>query len=144
LDRFYYPIKTTYATALSTSFNYSYKDPNLSLFLEGLSSSEYYDVPFPYNSLQEEYEVTPQNIKSAIYGRSFYDKVSDVVIRPNSEYIYYRVGNDYVKDVIKNIKGGLGSGCSYSGVDFLHDLYKESMYTRVSPLTVKESLPHGR
>jgi IMP dehydrogenase len=49
-----------------------------------------------------------------------------------------------VKDIIKDIRGGLGSGCSYSGVDFLHDLYKESMYTRVSPLTVKESLPHGR
>jgi IMP dehydrogenase len=49
-----------------------------------------------------------------------------------------------VKDVIKDIRGGIGSGCSYSGVDFLHDLYKDSMYTRVSPLSVKESLPHGR
>jgi IMP dehydrogenase len=49
-----------------------------------------------------------------------------------------------VKSVIKDIKGGLGSGCSYSGVDFLHDIYKDSMYTRVSPLSVKESLPHGR
>ena len=49
-----------------------------------------------------------------------------------------------VRDVIKDIKGGLGSGCSYSGVDFLHDLYKDSMYIRVSPLSVKESLPHGR
>ena len=49
-----------------------------------------------------------------------------------------------VKDVLKDIKGGLGSGCSYSGVDFLHDLYRESMYTRVSSLSVKESLPHGR
>jgi IMP dehydrogenase len=50
----------------------------------------------------------------------------------------------YVKDVIKNIKGGLASGCSYSGVDFLHDLCKDSMYITVSPLSVKESLPHGR
>lgn len=49
-----------------------------------------------------------------------------------------------VKDIIKNIKGGIGSGCSYSGVDFLCNLYQESMYTRVSPLTVKESLPHGK
>ncbi len=45
---------------------------------------------------------------------------------------------------IKEIRGGLGSGCSYSGVDSLHDLYKDSMYIRVSPLSVKESLPHGR
>lgn len=49
-----------------------------------------------------------------------------------------------VKNVIKDIKGGIGSGCSYSGVDFLHDLYKDSMYVRVSPLSIKESLPHGR
>ena len=49
-----------------------------------------------------------------------------------------------VKDIIKDIIGGLGSGCSYSGVDFLHDLYKDSMYTRVSTLSVKESLPHGQ
>ena len=49
-----------------------------------------------------------------------------------------------VKDIIKDIKGGLGSGCSYSGIDFLERLHKESMYTRVSPLSVKESLPHGR
>ena len=107
LDRFYYPIKTTYATALSTSFNYSYTDPNISLFLERLSSSEYYDVPFPYNTLEEEYTITPQNIKSAVYGRTFYDKISDVVIKPNSEYIYYRVGNNYVKDVIKSIEDSL-------------------------------------
>jgi IMP dehydrogenase len=49
-----------------------------------------------------------------------------------------------VKDIIKDIKGGLGSGCSYSGVDFLMHLYENSMYTKVSPLSVKESLPHGR
>jgi IMP dehydrogenase len=48
-----------------------------------------------------------------------------------------------VKNIIKDIKGGIGSGCSYSGVDFLHNLYKDSMYIRVSPLSVKESMPHG-
>jgi IMP dehydrogenase len=49
-----------------------------------------------------------------------------------------------VKDIFKDIKGGIGSGCSYSGVDFLCNLYQESMYVKVSPLTVKESMPHGR
>jgi IMP dehydrogenase len=49
-----------------------------------------------------------------------------------------------VKEIIKDIKGGIGSGCSYSGVDFLHDLYNNSMYIKVSSLSVKESLPHGR
>ena len=49
-----------------------------------------------------------------------------------------------VKDIFKDIKGGIGSGCSYSGVDYLCNLYQESMYVRVSPLTVKESMPHGK
>ena len=49
-----------------------------------------------------------------------------------------------VKDIFKDIKGGLGSGCSYSGVDYLCNLYQESMYVKVSPLTVKESMPHGK
>ena len=107
LDRYYYPIKTSYAAALSTSFNYSFEDPNLKLFIQALSANEYYDVPFPYNSLEEEATVTPETIKSAIYGRSFYDKRSDVVILPNKEYIYYRVGDNYVKDVIKTIEDTL-------------------------------------
>ena len=49
-----------------------------------------------------------------------------------------------VKDIFKDIRGGIGSGCSYSGVDYLCNLYQESMYVRVSPLTVKESMPHGK
>ena len=49
-----------------------------------------------------------------------------------------------VKDIFKDIRGGLGSGCSYSGVDYLCNLYQESMYVRVSPLSVKESMPHGK
>jgi IMP dehydrogenase len=49
-----------------------------------------------------------------------------------------------VEDIIRDIRGGIGSGCSYSGVDFLCNLYQESMYTRVSPLSVKESMPHGK
>lgn len=104
LDRYYYPIKTSYSSALKTSFNYSFDDPSLNLFMGKLSTQEYYDVPFPYNSLEEEYEVTPQTIKSATYGRSFYDKRSDLVILPNKEYIYFRVGNKYVKEIIKTIE----------------------------------------
>jgi hypothetical protein len=57
--------------------------------------------------LQYNGTIISNNIKSAVYGRTFYDKVSDVVIKPNSEYIYYRVGNNYVKDVIKSIEESL-------------------------------------
>jgi IMP dehydrogenase len=49
-----------------------------------------------------------------------------------------------VKDVINKIIGGIGSGCSYSGVHNLEDLSKEALYTLVSSNSVKESIPHGQ
>ena len=70
------------------------------------------------------------------------NKDKDIAVAEGISTIIPHKGS--VKDVIKDIKGGIGSGCSYSGVDFLHDLHKESLYIKVSPLTVKESLPHGR
>jgi IMP dehydrogenase len=47
-----------------------------------------------------------------------------------------------VYDIIKDIRGGIGSGCSYSGVSKLKDLYTNAMYIKVSTLTIKESMPH--
>lgn len=49
-----------------------------------------------------------------------------------------------VVNILNDIKGGLGSGCSYSGVNKLRDLCKESMYVEVSSLSNKESIPHGK
>ena len=48
-----------------------------------------------------------------------------------------------VSDIFKNIRGGLGSGCSYSGVHRLKDLYNDAMYIEVSSLSVSESRPHA-
>lgn len=47
-----------------------------------------------------------------------------------------------VNHILKQIKGGLGSGCSYSGVDKLQDLAENSGYTEVSSLSMNESKPH--
>ena len=47
-----------------------------------------------------------------------------------------------LEEVIKNIRAGIGSGCSYSGVLKLEDLYENSMYMEVSTLSIKESRPH--
>lgn len=47
-----------------------------------------------------------------------------------------------VNSIIKDIRGGLGSGCSYSGVAKLEELYVNAMYLKVSTLTIKESRPH--
>jgi IMP dehydrogenase len=48
-----------------------------------------------------------------------------------------------VYHVLKTIKGGLGSGCSYSGEHRLRDLHEGSMYIEVSSLSVTESKPHA-
>lgn len=48
-----------------------------------------------------------------------------------------------VNNILNDIRGGLGSGCSYSGVENLSDLYENSMYTEVSALSIKESKPHA-
>ena len=48
-----------------------------------------------------------------------------------------------VIDTLKEIKGGLASGCSYSGVTSLVDLPYNSQYIKVSSNSLKESQPHG-
>lgn len=48
-----------------------------------------------------------------------------------------------VSDIFKSIRGGLGSGCSYSGVHRLKDLCEGAMYIEASSLSVSESKPHA-
>ena len=103
LDRYYIPEKTSYASALSTSFTLNYSEPINTLFKQKLSSVEYYDVPYVYNTLEEEFAETPQTINSALYGISFFDKISDIVISPNTKYVYHRIGNNYVKEILSTI-----------------------------------------
>lgn len=45
--------------------------------------------------------------------------------------------------IFESIRGGLGSGCSYSGVEKLSELCHNSMYIKVSPTSLQESLPHA-
>ncbi len=48
-----------------------------------------------------------------------------------------------VIDVLKQIKGGIGSGCSYSGVDSLLNLSSHSEYVMVNISSINESKPHA-
>ena len=48
-----------------------------------------------------------------------------------------------LKDSMGSIIGGIGSGCSYSGVDKLSDIYRISVYVRVSNSSINESKPHA-
>lgn len=49
-----------------------------------------------------------------------------------------------VFQVLSNIRGGLGSGCSYSGVNKLKDLKENAMFIEVSTNTAGENKPHAQ
>ena len=49
-----------------------------------------------------------------------------------------------VGDTLDEWRGGIQSGCSYSGVHSLQDLQLFSEYIRVTSNSEKESLPHGK
>lgn len=48
-----------------------------------------------------------------------------------------------VMHILDQVRGGLGSGCSYSGVQKLEDIYEFSEYVTVSSLSINESVPHA-
>lgn len=143
LDRYYYPEKTSYSKAFESSFSYNYSDPVYKLLETKLLSSEYYDVPFVYNSLEEEFKNTPQTLTSALYGINFFDKRSDLVIKPNTEYIYHRIGNKYVKTILSSIqdvliKNGMDLKTSYNSdifyegeIDDIEYVFNGNAYTRI-------------
>lgn len=47
------------------------------------------------------------------------------------------------KHIIDQIRGGLGSGCSYSGVEKLSDINEFAEYVTVSTASINESIPHA-
>lgn len=49
-----------------------------------------------------------------------------------------------VSDIFKDIAGGLGSGCSYSGVNKLKYLHENAMFIEVSSNTNGENKPHAQ
>lgn len=48
-----------------------------------------------------------------------------------------------VKHILDQIRGGIGSGCSYSGVQKLNELAENAEYRIVSSLSINESKPHA-
>ena len=47
-----------------------------------------------------------------------------------------------IKNIIKDLVGGIKSGCSYSGAGSLHELRTSAKWTRQSAASMAESLPH--
>lgn len=50
----------------------------------------------------------------------------------------------HVVAFLKTIVGGIGSGCSYGGVDKLSDLSKKSLYIQISQASISENSPHAK
>ena len=48
-----------------------------------------------------------------------------------------------VVNILNNVRGGIGSGCSYSGVHNLFELSSFAQYVKVSPSSLGESKPHA-
>jgi IMP dehydrogenase len=61
---------------------------------------------------------------------------------PEGEQMFVKTRGS-VKDVIKELIGGLRSGCSYSGAKDLVELKQNAVFIKVSPNTVKENGAHG-
>ena len=51
-------------------------------------------------------------------------------------------GTGPIKNLLSDIRGGLGSGCSYSGVEEISTLFYSSEYKIVSQASISESHPH--
>ena len=68
-------------------------------------------------------------------------KNNSSVVEGDSVDVEYR-GD--VSNTLDILRGGIGSGCSYSGVDKLEDLQFASEYVTVSSLSSNESRPHAR
>lgn len=49
-----------------------------------------------------------------------------------------------MKEIVDQIRGGLGSGCSYSGTHKLSNLNSVAKFINVSALSVNESKPHAK
>ena len=103
LDRYYNPEKNDYAKALESVFDTSYSDQMYEIINKTLDHTQYYDVPDIYNTIDEEYAHTPQTVKDALYGIPIFDKISDLTIVPDKEYIYHRVGDKFVSNYIDTL-----------------------------------------
>lgn len=107
VDRYYIPERTTFAAALTTKSLLTYTDPTDAYLHAPLPVSSYYDEPFIYTTLESESAHTPQNLKDVLYGEAFFDKRSDLAFLPDTEYIYYRMGSNYVKSIVQSMTGDL-------------------------------------
>ncbi len=80
----------------------------IDIFLNSkLPVSGYYDSFDIFNSIEEELQNTPQTLSLVLTGHRFFDKPSDITFEPNSEYVYFRIGQSYVNKYLNTINENL-------------------------------------
>jgi len=126
VDRYFYPEKTPFASSLSTTPDITFLDKIEKYLNTTLAPSAYYDNFIWQNSIVDELDATPQKIKDAIWGEVFFDKISDVILVPNQEYVYHRLGEKYADQILNALSASLiADGLlpirRYDGFEFIFD-----------------------
>lgn len=126
VDRYYYPEKCNLAASLSTFNAVSFLDEIETYLNTTLAPSAYYNNFIWQTNAVDEANSTPQKIKDAIWGEYFFDKASDVILLPDQEYVYQRLGEKYAEEILKAISDslisdGLSSFRRYDGFEFIFD-----------------------
>jgi hypothetical protein len=107
VDRYYVP--QDYEGAKNSETESSiYADDRISSYLDKeLKSSEYYTNFNWHDSPESEAEYSPQKIKDAIWGEYFFDKISDLILLPEGEYVYQRIGDAYISKLLNGLADSL-------------------------------------
>ncbi len=126
VDRYYYPEKTPFSSTLSTAPGLTFLEKIEEYLNTTLAASAYYENFYWQTSITDELNSTPQKIKDAIWGEVFFDKISDVVLMPQQEYVYHRLGEKYADQIISAlsaslISDGLLPHRRYDGFEFIYD-----------------------
>lgn len=137
MDRYYYPDLLTRQAAMSSSAIY---DPS---FNDPISTSIY----------------TSTSNFNAVVSNPFFDKVSDLVIQPSTDYVYERVDSKILKDVITSFKGLIytnfsqyitlrGNEISHTTdtIDFVNDkyvIYETDEINRTGSMVLKFDLTNN-
>jgi hypothetical protein len=107
VDRYYLPEQYSDASAYSVEPAIVYTDKLLNYLETPLASADYYDNFNWHTTPASEALFTPQTIKDAIWGEYFFDKKSDLILLPEAEYVYQRIGEEYVSRLLNGLSAAL-------------------------------------
>jgi hypothetical protein len=107
VDRYYLPEQYAGSEAYSVEPTIVYTDKLLDYLETPLASADYYDNFNWHTTPASEALFTPQTIKDAIWGEYFFDKKSDLILLPEAEYVYQRIGEEYISRLLNGLSAAL-------------------------------------